>query len=191
MMRRIALLFAALLVAGAAGASETARSPDGRYMVAVFQIGAGDEDGTGAQALVLSSASSKVQRRLLVSKSDGDYSRNTTGLSNPMFSLDGGFVYFSSSDVSPNSTYVHQFDLKLNSVRPVCPGMGLRVMRSGPYRGWLLVQKHRYWPRGGSYNPVYLVRPSGKEEMMVPGSDNDDGELAIEPWLAKMKWRAW
>lgn len=195
MMKRPAFVLAisALFCASIAQASDTAKSPDGLYSVSIVQIGEGDENGSGAQALVLYSASDKVQRRLLTSKWSSDYSRNLANLSNPMFSLDGGYVYFNSTDASPNSGYVHQFDLKMNVIKAVCPGWGLRVMRTGPYRGYLLVQTHRYYepPRLGSYNPVYLVHPSGKKIMTVPGSDNDDGELAIDPWLAKMNWRAW
>ena len=69
----------------------------------------------------------------------------------------------------------------------------MKVIRTGPYRGYLLVQQHRYYerPEGGSYNPVFVIRPDGHKEFMVPGSGNDDGELAVEPWLAKRNWRAW
>ncbi len=187
----IALLAASL--PASAQAQDTSKSPDGLYTVSIVPNGAGDENGSGAEALVLYSTKSNLKRRLLVSKWDGDYARNLANLSKPLFSLDGGYVYFNSSDASPNSSYVHQFDLKLNAVRSICPGWALRVMRTGPYRGYLLVQTHRYWdrPEGGSYNPVLLTHPSGKKIMMVPGSDNDEGELAVDPWLTKMNWRAW
>lgn len=193
MMWAKAIAAATLMLAATAEAQETAKSPDGLYSVSVVPNGEGDENGTGAQALILYSTKSSVQRRLLTSKWDGDYSRNLAGLSRPLFSLDGGYVYFNSADASPNSGYVHQFDLKLNVVKSICPGWALRVMRSGPYRGYLLVQTHRYWdrPEGGSYNPVFLTHPSGKKIMMVPGSDNEEGELAVDPWLTKMNWRAW
>ena len=189
----LASAVATLLCISVAQARDTAKSSDGRYSVSVVSIAKGDENGSGSQALILYRVNNNVQRRLLTSKWDGDYSRNLVNLSNPMFSLGGRFVYFSSTDASPNSGYVHQFDLKTNAIRAVCSGWGLRVMRTGPYRGYLLVQTHRYYepPRMGSYNPVYLVRPSGKKIIVVPGSNNDDGELAIDPWLAKMKWRAW
>ena len=193
MRRAMATATLTLLCASIAQASDTAKSSDGRYAVSIVQIGKPDENGSGAQALDLYSTNSNVRRRLLTSKWDADYARNLASLSNPMFSLDGGYVYFSTTDASPNSGYVHQFNLKTDVIKAVCPGWGIRVMRTGPYRGYLLVQTHRYYdpPRVGSYNPVYLVHPSGKKIMMVPGSDNDDGELAIDPWLAKMKWRAW
>lgn len=182
-----------LFLSSAVNGQESAKSPDGAYSVSVVPNGEGDENGSGAQALVIYGARGGVQRRLLVSRWNGDYSRNLAGLSRPLFSLDGGYVYFSSTDASPNSAYVHRFDLKHNAIKAVCPGLALRVMRTGPYRGYLIVQTHRYWdrPEGGSYNPVFLTHPSGKKIMMVPGSDNDEGELAVDPWLAKMNWRAW
>ncbi len=193
--KQLALMLAAsvLLVGSVARAGETARSSDGSYSVSIVPNGEGDENGSGAQALVLYNTNNNVQRKLLVSKWNGDYRRNLAGLSNPMFSLDNGFVYFNSADASPNSAYVHQLDLKLNAIRSICSGSAIRVMRTGAYRGYLLVQTHRYWdrPEGGSYNPVFLTHPSGKKIMMIPGSDIDDGELAVDPWLTKMKWRAW
>lgn len=190
------IIFAAALIFGLVGtaqAQDASKSPDGSYTVAVVPNGQGDENGSGAQALVLYGTKSKIQRRLLISKWNEDYARNLAGLSRPLFSIDGGYIYFNSTDASPNSGYVHQFDLKANVIKSVCPGWALRVMRTGPYRGYLLVQTHRYWdrPEGGSYNPVFLTHPSGKKIMMVSGSDNDDGELSVDPWLTRMNWRAW
>ncbi|PVE49644.1 hypothetical protein DC429_19120, partial [Arthrobacter sp. TPD3018] len=109
----IALLAASL--PASAQAQDTSKSPDGLYTVSIVPNGAGDENGSGAEALVLYSTKSNLKRRLLVSKWDGDYARNLANLSKPLFSLDGGYVYFNSSDASPNSSYVHQFDLKLNA----------------------------------------------------------------------------
>jgi hypothetical protein len=174
-------------------AADRANSPDQKFAATIVQIGAGDENGSGSQALVLSDRVSGRERRLIVSKWNEDYHQNTANLSGPLFSLDGNYIYFTSSDTSPNSPAVHQFDPKMNAVRFVRNGSALRVIRTGPYRGYLLVQVHRYYdrPSGGSYNPVIVVRPDGHDEFVIPGSENDDGELAIEPWLAQKGWRAW
>lgn len=183
----------AIICSGRAQAQDTARSPDGQYTVSIVPNGEGDENGSGAQAIVLDGVKNKIHRRILVSRWNDDYGQNLVGLSHPLFSLDGGYVYFSSSDASPNSGYVHQVDLTLNIIKAICPGSALRIIRTGPYRGYLLVQSHRYRdsPEGGSYNPVFLTHPSGKMILMVPGSDTDDGELAVDPWLLKMGWGAW
>jgi hypothetical protein len=195
-MKILSMLLAMALAGFAtipANASSTAKSSDGRLTASIVPIGPGDDEGTGADALVLYERGAQKTRRLLVSKYDGDFRRNLTALSTPLFSLDGGFIYVSSSDASPSSGAVHQIDLRTGANRFVVAGQALKVMRTGPYRGYLLVQTHKYYdrPEGGSYNPVFVVRPDGHHEFMVPGSANDDGELAVEPWLAAKGWRAW
>lgn len=174
-------------------ASMRAISPDGRYAVSILPNGVGLEDGTGSQAVVLDDLRSGTARQILVSRYDGDRSRNLTNLSDPLFSLDGGYVYVTASDTSPSSPAVHQINLTTGAVRFVVGGHASAVMRTGPYRGYLLVQQHRYYdrPEGGSYNPVFVIRPDGHVEFLVPGSDNDDGEFSIQPWLAQRGWRAW
>lgn len=177
----------------AQASSMQAASPDGRFAVWINSDGAGLPDGTGSQVIVLEDRQSNTERRLLVSQFHADRSRNLTNLTNPLFSLDGGFVYFTASDTSPNSRAVHQINLATGAVRFVVGGHASAVIRTGPYRGYLLVQQHRYrqGPQFGSYNPVYVIRPDGQLEFLVPGSDNDYGELAIQPWLAQRGWHAW
>lgn len=190
---RFAACLAILAGATALHAADFAKSPDQKHVAKIVKIGAGDENGSGSQALVLSDRKSGRDRRLLVSKWSDDSHWNLTTLANPLFSPNGDSLYFSSSDAAPTSGAVHRYDLKNNAVRFVHNGVALRVMRTGPYRGDLLVQVHRYYDRpiGGSYNPVLLVKPDGQEALIVPGSEKDDGEMAIDPWLAQMGWRAW
>lgn len=179
--------------ASAAHASSTGSvSPDGRYTATILQTGVDHGDGSGSQALVIADKrTGQVQRRLVSQYSD-DPHQNLTNLGGPMFSLDGGYVYFSGSDGTVTSSTVQQLNLKTGAVRFVVSGWALAVIRSGPYRGYLLVQQHRYYdrPTGGSYNPVFVIRPDGHEEFIVPGSDNDYGELVVQPWLAKQGWKA-
>lgn len=183
----------ALVASSVAAASNRAISPDGKHTATILPNGAGQADGTGSEVLMLGDMASGKERRLLISRYDENRRRNLTNLSNPLFSLNGGYVYVSASDIAPVSNAVHQIDLKTGAIRFVIGGRALKVIRTGPYRGYLLVQQHRYYekPEGGSYNPVFVIRPDGHEEFMVPGSGNDDGELAVEPWLAKRNWRAW
>lgn len=168
-------------------------SPDGAQAVEIVDFGLGDANGTGAQALVLEDRKTGRQRQLLVSHYDEDYQRNLSGLSNPLFSLDGGYLYINSSDTAPGRSAVHQIELRTGKQRFVIGGYVISLMRTGPYRGFLLVQKHRYYnrPAGGSYNPVFVVRPDGQTALMIPGSATDNGETAIKPWLTIRGWRAW
>lgn len=96
-----------------------------------------------------------------------------------------------SSDPSPYRTAVHQIDLKTGEIRFVTTGWALSLLRSGPYRGMLLVQKHliKDSKRGGTYNPVFVIRPDGTREFMVPDSDIR-AQDAVTPWLKAKGWAA-
>ena len=47
--------------------------------------------------------------------------------------------------------------------RSVCPAAEFEVVSSGHYRDDLLVQQHRYFIGGGSYDWYWLLKPDGKE----------------------------
>ena len=199
-MRHIRKIICALVLAVAVtsahsvfAGSKDALSADRHYEVYIQKIGAGDENGSGAQALILVDKTTGFQRRLLVSRDDDDYTRNLTNLDTPLFSLDGGYVYVNSNDVSPYRSAVHQINLRTGQIRFVTSGRSLSIIRSGPYRGFLLVQKHLMYdrPEGGTYDPVFVIRPDGHSEFIVPGSESDSAELAVAPWLARKGWHAW
>jgi hypothetical protein len=106
----------------------------------------------------------------------------------PVFSPDGGFVYILASRWA-TSDAVYQVDLANRTEQFVIDGNTDTVIRNGPWRGYLLVSRHRYRPTGGSYNPTYMVRPDAKVMFMVPGTDVDEDGVA--PWLNKNGWTAW
>lgn len=175
------------------------RSPDGSLTVSIASGDGmtrggtqdGARDGDGAQIVWLTNNRTGERRRLLVSRYANDRARNLTGLSNPLFSLDGGYVYVSSRDDEPGSEVVHQLKLSTGAERAVTGGTALSVIRTGQYRGYLLVRQHRYrGPEGGSYGPVLVVRPDGHPMFVVPGSDADDGKDAVTPWLRAHGWTA-
>lgn len=173
--------------------SNSAISADRHHEAYIKQLGAGDESGSGSQALILVDKATGFQRTLLVSRYNDDHMRNLTNLDTPLFSLDSGYVYVNSGDVSPYRSAVHQINLRTGKIRSVTSGWALSIIRTGTYRGYLLVQKHMMYdrPEGGAYNPVFVIRPDGQREFMVPGSANDTGELAVAPWLASKGWHAW
>jgi len=65
------------------------------------------------------------------------------------------------------------------------------ILRNGPYRGYLIVGEHRYYPAlgSGSYNPDFIIRPDGKEILRIPGTEIDDGRDRLTPWLKMKGWR--
>jgi hypothetical protein len=110
----------------------------------------------------------------------------------PVFSLDGGFVYVT-AQAWATSGAVHQVSLATGQERFIIDGGCDSVIRTGPWGGYLLVTRHMYYPapKEGSYDPTYVVRPDAKQTFIVPGTDKDDGQDHVTPWLKKNGWQAW
>jgi len=130
-------------------------------------------------------------RRLLSSRADKNPERSLASFQHPRFSLGGGFVYID-AEAWATSNAVHQIRVATSAERFVIDGSTLGIIRTGPYRGYLLVGRHKYHPapEGGSYDPVSVVRPDGTEVLMVPGSDEDDGAQSVPAWLERNGWTA-
>lgn len=165
------------------GFGEPALSPDG-HTIAYLR-----RRNDSSTALWIANGLSSQRRVISMTRiaSNGEEGAEYSG---PTFSLDGGFVYVTESAAAPGSVSVQQIGLASGRRRRVIDGRLLSVIRTGPYRGYLLVQRHIYYHRGGSYNPVYVVRPDARETFVVPGSENDDGETAVQPWLRRRGWTA-
>lgn len=171
--------------------SEPVLSPDGQQIAFVREEG-GPEVGAYGQpgnAVWLLDLRTGKARRLLGWVNGHSMTSQVSRLTRPVFSLDGGFLYVE-CDTWVTSNAVHQISLKTGAHRYVIDGNGKLVIRNGPYRGYLLVQRHKYYgpPDYGSYNPVDLVRPDGKVILTVP--DSDDNDAAVAAWLAKRGWTA-
>ena len=81
---------------------------------------------------------------------------------NLQFSTNGKLLYF----VTPawaTSGAVHVVDTTNRKERYVFPGNDLKLVNAGEYKDCLLVQQHRYFVGGGSYDWFWLLRPDGKE----------------------------
>ena len=84
------------------------------------------------------------------------------GFETLQFSPDGKLLYF----VTPawaTSGAVHVVDTTNRKERFLFAGNNVKVVPSGEYKGCLLVQQHRYFVGGGSYDWFWLLRPDGKE----------------------------
>jgi hypothetical protein len=93
---------------------------------------------------------------------------------NLQFSTDGKLLYF----VTPawaTSGAVHVVDTTNRKERYLFPGNDLKVVTSGEYKDCLLVQQHRYFIGGGSYDWFWLLKPDGKEVGPV-GEDTENFE---------------
>jgi hypothetical protein len=121
-----------------------------------------------------------------------DRKANMAALWNPVFSLNGGFVYVE-SEAWVTSAAIHQINVKTGAEKYVVDGSIHALVRTGPYRGYLLVQRHLY-PKNaedGAYDEVHLIRPDGKFILAVPGSKDGDPVEAVDAWVKAKGWSAW
>jgi len=81
---------------------------------------------------------------------------------NLQFSTSGKLLYFVTSAWATSGA-VHVVDTTNRKERYLFPGNGLKAVASGEYKDCLLVQQHRYFIGGGSYDWFWLLRLDGKE----------------------------
>ena len=104
----------------------------------------------------------KNARKFVAPKSAAKMEATLAQLSEPQFSSDGRRIFFETT-AWVTSGAVHVIDLATEKNHFVCAGNNLEVIQSGKYKDHLLVQQHRYFIGGGSYDWFWLLRPDGKE----------------------------
>jgi hypothetical protein len=110
-------------------------------------------------------------RELVEARSDTAPERALAGFQVPQFSPDGKRIYFLSSAWATSGA-VHAVDIASGAHRFLVPGNSLEVAATGPYAGHLLVEQHRTFVAGGSYDWVWLITPEGRE--VGPVTDSPD-----------------
>lgn len=145
--------------------SDPALSPDGQRIVFAratperkVSTGSGDE----TSELWLVQADGTKPLRILEPRAAENMEQVLAKISRPQFSADGRRIFFETTAYA-TSQAVHMLDLTTRKEHFVCAGDDLEVLRSGKYRDHLLVQQHRYFIGGGSYDWYWLLRPNGKE----------------------------
>jgi hypothetical protein len=167
-------------------------SPDGRT-VAWIHIEPGTRqapDDPGQTSVWIADGRTGSSRRFLGDLSSRDMRNFVVNPQGLAFSLDGGFLYVT-SQMGAISPGVHEVNVSTGQHKFVVEGALMKVVRTGPYRGFLIVGQHRYFdaPRMGSYDAAYLIRPDGHVETMIPRSD--DQADAVDEWLKSKGWEAW
>lgn len=98
---------------------------------------------------------------------------DTLPMFDPIFSIDGRKVYYRKPYVT-TSTAVYEFDLEKNNERYITDGNSLMIITRGKYKGNLIVEKHKYFLGGGSYDWDWIVNPITGEEVDSPIASIDD-----------------
>jgi dipeptidyl aminopeptidase/acylaminoacyl peptidase len=166
---------------------EPVLSPDGRT-VAFVRGTAGDsvETATGqgeATSLWTIGVDGRGARMLVRSRAADDPEQALAAFQALRFSPDGRRIYFMSS-AWVTSSAIHAVDVATGRERFVAPGNTLEVVPSGSYAGHLLVEQHRYFIAGGSYDWIWLLTPEG--EVVGPVGEDESSleqfrELYVTP----------
>jgi dipeptidyl aminopeptidase/acylaminoacyl peptidase len=150
-------------------------SPDGKLVVFVrdtpdkiVATGSGDVSAT---ELWIVGSDGKKPTVLIRGRDSQDPKQVIGGIAGAQFSPDGHRLYFVSASTATSGA-VHTIDLPTKKERFFTDGSGLEVVPNGDYKGYLLIQKHKYWIGGGAYDWFWLVKPDGKE--VGPVGDNTD-----------------
>ncbi len=178
------------------GFSEPTLSPDGKTAAFIHTDGppapaggAGDDPPT---SLWVAPTAGGPARKLIGSHNSDDMKQLFMSFGGPIFSLDGGYIYVT-ADAWATSGAVHEVSLATGKQHFVIDGGVGKLIRTGPWRGYLLVTRHMYYPapKEGSYDPTYVVQPDAKKTFMVPGTDKDDNVDHVAAWLKANGWVAW
>lgn len=158
-------------------------SPDRRWVVFVRSIpgktiatGVGDSPATELWQI---GANGKEATLLVRPKSADKTESLIANISGPQFSADGRNVFFV-SDAWATSGAVHVVDTTNGKEHFVCAGGDLEVVPRGEYKDCLLVQQHRYFIGGGTYDWYWLFRSNGKEVGPV-GEDTENFKATYVP----------
>ena len=124
---------------------------------------------TDAQELWTISIDGSSPRKLLSTHGEDDSHLAICAFDAKQFSSDGKLLYFE-TPAWVTSGATHVFDFRIGKERFVVASNGLKVLndcKSKKYRDHLLVNQHRYYKSGGSYDAEFLYTPQGKEIRMI------------------------
>jgi hypothetical protein len=100
-------------------------------------------------------------RVLLTAKPSNKPEENLTDFSHLFLSPDGKTLYFEASAWT-TSPAVHSINLASGKASYIVPGEIACVVLQGEHQGDLIVQQHRYFVQGGSYDALSCINRQGK-----------------------------
>jgi hypothetical protein len=176
------LLLAGCLIAGAAPALAQAQTssktplehvtaPGGKVVYYIMSLPGKDSMGNPRSAIEAGINENSSFRILLASTPSDDPKANLTDFSHLFLSPDGKTLYFQTSAWA-TSAAIHSLDIGTKKTSFVTSGEIACVVLGGEFQGDLVVEQHRYFIQGGSYDALYLYNPAGK--LIGPVSQGTD-----------------
>jgi dipeptidyl aminopeptidase/acylaminoacyl peptidase len=148
-----------LLLSGQTYAAAPVLSPDGRQSAYLQD-----------KEIWLSDAANRDVKRIVAVQPHDNPHKNLGEFNSLVFSPDGKRLYFM-SEAWVTSNGIHVFEISTGTEHFVTDGNTLQILSNGQYAGFLIVQKHKYFKQGGSYDYFWLVSPAGKVLKMIGKTD--------------------
>ena len=123
-------------------------------------------DSEQTHEIWFAATSGKDAHRLLDTKPDDAPEKNLAEFNSLAFSADGSRLYFLSAAWA-TSNALHVLDMSTGKEHFVTDANTVLPITQGKYAGYLVVQKHKYFKRSGSYDYYWLIAPDGKEIKLV------------------------
>lgn len=159
---------------------EHVSAPGGKdvYYILADESKKGTEDYDGGSVISLKNFSRGIDEVLLNAKPSSDPKETLYGFSNLKLSLDAKTLYFETAAWATSSA-IHSLDITTHKTTYITDGGLVCVIAGGEYQGDLIVQQHRYFVQGGSYDYLYLYDTKGKKIGLVAG-DNVTRDQVLE-----------
>ena len=161
-------------------------SPDGRFVTYVrptpgriVDTALGEMEAT---ELWISRVDGSEARMLIRGIYSDSPKKSIVGIGWPQFSPNGRRIYFLSS-AWVTSEAVHVIDLESGHENYLCDGNSLEVIPRGKYAGYLIVNQHRYFLGGGSYDWFWLLTSEGKQIDPIASGDEESLEFFREMYI--------
>lgn len=157
--------------------SEPALSANGKWVVFVREIpGKRDElspvaSEDYANELWLATTDGKTETRLVAYGKVSGPSGGISAIHHPQFFKDNRRIAFSAAWAVVEGS-VHIVDLQTGKLQFVSAGNSVEVVQSGEYQNHLIVQRHKYFLPGGTYDWYWLLDTAGKEIGAIGDEEN-------------------
>lgn len=102
-----------------------------------------------------------------------------TNFQNLVFTNDGQKLLFITS-AWETSGAIHEFSIQDNKQKYLVSGNSLEIITQGKYKDYLIINQHRYYEAGGSYDYYWLFDNNGKEIREI-----GDTEASVQNFLSE------
>lgn len=150
-------------------------APGGKNNYYIMKYRGKDSFGNQKMAIEVGQNNNSSFEVLVKDHPSNNPEQNLTGFSNLFLSPNSKTLYFE-TDAWAVADAIHAVDLSTRKIRFITSGELKCVILGGEYQGDLIVEQHRYFVQGGSYDALYLFTPADKDLGLV-SEDTDASKL--------------